>query len=84
MSKNWSTVSSFSQPFEAHRAKTRLEAEGGTCVVSDEYRIRVDWLLSNAVGGVKLTAKGNLKRFKDLVERRGVETGAWRGTVAPH
>ena len=39
-----------------------------------------------AVGGVKLTAKGNLKRFKELVERRGVETGAWRGTVAaqPH
>ena len=33
------------------------------------------------LGGVKLTAKGNLKRFKELVERRGVETGAWRGTV---
>jgi rubredoxin len=54
MSKNWITVASFSQPFEAHLAKTRLEAEGVTCVVSDEYLIRVDWLLSNAVGGVKL------------------------------
>jgi uncharacterized membrane protein len=40
--------------------------------------------IGNAVGGVKLTAKGNLMRFKQLVEQRGVETGAWRGTVAPH
>ena len=40
--------------------------------------------IGDAVGAVKLTAKGNLKRFKELVERRGVETGAWRGAVAPH
>ena len=39
--------------------------------------------IGDAVGGVKLTAKDNLRRFKDLVERRGVETGAWRGTVQP-
>lgn len=37
--------------------------------------------IGDAIGAVKLTAKGNLKRFKELVERRGVETGAWRGTV---
>jgi uncharacterized membrane protein len=37
-----------------------------------------------ALGGVKLTTKGNLQRFKDLIERRGVETGEWRGTVARH
>ena len=35
----------------------------------------------DALGGVKLTTKGNLQRFKELIERRGVETGAWRGTV---
>jgi uncharacterized membrane protein len=44
-----------------------------------------DERIGDVLGGVKLTAKGNLRRFKDLVERRGVETGAWRGTVAqPH
>ncbi len=37
--------------------------------------------IGDALGGVKLTAKGNLQRFKELIERRGVETGAWRGTV---
>ena len=35
----------------------------------------------DAVGGVKLTTKGNLKRFKELVEQRGAESGAWRGEV---
>ncbi len=38
----------------------------------------------DAIGAVKLTAKGNLKRFKALVEARGTETGAWRGTVPAH
>lgn len=37
--------------------------------------------IGDMLGGVKLTAKGNLKRFKQLVEGRGTETGAWRGTV---
>jgi uncharacterized membrane protein len=40
--------------------------------------------VGDAVGAVKLTAKGNLKKFKHLVEARGTETGAWRGTVQQH
>jgi len=36
---------------------------------------------ADTVGAVKLTAKGNLKRFKNLLEARGQESGAWRGTV---
>lgn len=40
--------------------------------------------IGDAVGAVKLTAKGNLKRFKKLVEGMGHETGAWRGTVPQH
>ncbi len=36
---------------------------------------------ADTVGAVKLTAKGNLKRFKNLLETRGQESGAWRGTV---
>jgi hypothetical protein len=52
--QRWVTVASFSQPVDAHLARTRLEAEGISCVVNDEYLVRVDWLLSNAIGGVKL------------------------------
>ncbi|RYF37373.1 MAG: SRPBCC family protein [Comamonadaceae bacterium] len=37
--------------------------------------------LGDALGAVKLEARRNLRNFKDLIEGRGVETGAWRGTV---
>ena len=40
--------------------------------------------VADTAGAVKLTAKANLKRFKQLVESRGQETGAWRGTVQQH
>jgi uncharacterized membrane protein len=40
--------------------------------------------VADALGGVKLATKSNLKRFKHLVEGRGMETGAWRGAVARH
>ncbi len=50
----WVTVASYSQPIQAHLARTKLESEGIPCIVGDEHLVRVDWLLSNAVGGVKL------------------------------
>jgi len=33
------------------------------------------------LGAVKLTTKGNLRRFKQLVESSGHDSGGWRGTV---
>ena len=44
----------------------------------------LDESVGAALGGVKMTAKTNLKKFKELVEAHGVETGAWRGEVAQH
>jgi hypothetical protein len=71
MTGNWITVASFSQPIEAHLARTRLESEGITCVVSDEYLVRVDWFLSNAVGGVKLLVPvWEAARARDLLRPR--------------
>jgi uncharacterized membrane protein len=40
--------------------------------------------VADAGGAVKLSTKGNLKRFKKLLESRGQETGAWRGSVVHH
>lgn len=40
--------------------------------------------IGDAMGGVRMQAKSNLKRFKEMLENRGSETGAWRGTVAQH
>jgi uncharacterized membrane protein len=33
------------------------------------------------LGFVKRRAAGDLERFKDFIEARGTESGAWRGTV---
>jgi len=33
------------------------------------------------LGFVKRRAKGDMERFKDFIESRGTETGAWRGDV---
>jgi uncharacterized membrane protein len=35
----------------------------------------------DALGFVKLRAKGDMERFKTFIEGRGTETGAWRGEV---
>jgi uncharacterized membrane protein len=40
--------------------------------------------LGDALGGVRMEARSNLQRFKEMLERRGTETGAWRGSIAQH
>jgi uncharacterized membrane protein len=35
----------------------------------------------DVLGATNRRVKGDLERFKKLIERRGVETGAWRGNV---
>jgi uncharacterized membrane protein len=37
--------------------------------------------LGSTLGMDNRRVKGDLNRFKDLIESRGVETGAWRGEV---
>jgi uncharacterized membrane protein len=37
--------------------------------------------IGDALGFVQRRAKGDLNRFKEFIEGRGTETGAWRGTV---
>jgi uncharacterized membrane protein len=40
--------------------------------------------MGDAIGAVRMTARGNLQRFKEMLEARGKETGAWRGSVVQH
>jgi uncharacterized membrane protein len=35
----------------------------------------------DALGVLKRRAKGDLERFKEMIEARGRETGAWRGEI---
>ncbi len=37
--------------------------------------------VGDALGFVARKAKGDMERFKEFIEARGDETGAWRGTV---
>ena len=37
--------------------------------------------VGDALGLVKGRVKGDMERFKTFIEKRGTETGAWRGTV---
>lgn len=36
------------------------------------------------LGAVRSEACANLKKFKEMIEQRGHETGAWRGTIRDH
>ena len=56
----------------------------------DKTRIMVqlDWLpegivekVGDAIGASDRRVKGDLERFKELVESRGAESGGWRGEV---
>ena len=51
------TVAAFSEPIEAHLARSRLECEGLSCSLADEHIVGVYWLSASAVGGVKLQVR---------------------------
>jgi uncharacterized membrane protein len=39
--------------------------------------------VADALGSIDRGVKGDLHRFKDFIESRGQETGAWRGQIEP-
>jgi uncharacterized membrane protein len=58
--------------------------EGDTTRVMLQLEFEPEGLVEkagDALGLVKSRAKGDLDRFKGYVEKRGTETGAWRGEV---
>ncbi|WP_299587071.1 DUF2007 domain-containing protein [uncultured Microbulbifer sp.] len=48
------TIARFSFPYEAQIAKVRLESEGIEAFIADEHTINMQWLYSDAMGGVRL------------------------------
>jgi hypothetical protein len=37
--------------------------------------------IGEALGMIRLEARQNLQRFKEILEKRASETGAWRGSI---
>ena len=58
------------------------ESEARITVQMDHETDGIMEQLGSALGVDSRRVKSDLERFKDLVEGRGVETGAWRGEVA--
>ncbi len=48
------TIGHYSLPYEAHLGRARLESEGIDAMVVDEHTINMQWMLSDALGGVRL------------------------------
>jgi len=54
MSDNFVTVRAFSMPWQADVARTALETQGIPVSVADANTVGVNWLYSNAIGGVRV------------------------------
>ncbi len=48
------TIAQYTDPIQAHIAKGRLQASNIPVIIADEYYIGANWMISNAIGGVKL------------------------------
>ena len=57
MSEELLTIATFSMAIEADLARAKLESEGIECFLADEHTVTVNWLYSQAVGGVKLQVR---------------------------
>jgi hypothetical protein len=49
------TLKSFDNYFSANIILTKLQDAGINCYLKDEYTVTIDPILSNAIGGIKLT-----------------------------
>lgn len=64
-------VAAFTFPWEAELARARLASEGIHAVLGDENLVRLDWFVSQAVGGVKLlVAESEAGRAAEILRRR--------------
>lgn len=52
------TVRQFRDLPEALLAKGSLESAGIKCAITDDNMVRMDWFISNAIGGIKLVVNG--------------------------
>lgn len=72
------TIASFDHPIEANLAKTRLEAEGIECVLTNEHIAGMNWVWAPTIGGVGLQVlEADARRALEILEgESGDEDGA--------
>jgi hypothetical protein len=75
------TVAHFDFPYQAHIARAQLQAEGIDAWVADEFTIGMQWLYSNALGGVRLQVEPRqlLRAQEILAQDRSQDVEAEQG-----
>ena len=77
------TIATFDQAAQARLAQNVLQAAEIQAAVSDESLVAMDWLLSNAVGGVKVQVwEEDEDRAVATLEREFGQDGSGLGPVA--
>ncbi len=63
------TIASFANPLDANLAKSRLEADGIDCVVTNEHIASMNWIWPLAIGGVGLQVlEEDARRALEILE----------------
>lgn len=79
------TIATFDQAAQAHLAENALKEAGIPAAISDENLVAMDWLLSSAVGGVKVQVwEEDVEKAVSVLEARFGEQGEGFGAkVSP-
>jgi hypothetical protein len=66
-------IATFSKPEEAHLLRMRLEAGGVAARIQDENMVQINWLNSNAIGGVRVQVpEDDLSLALEILRDEGV------------
>lgn len=78
------TIARFSTPEEAHLFRLRLASGGVEAFILDEHMIQMDWLISNAIGGVRVQiAEEDLELCREILHETPVAPEASITTACP-
>jgi hypothetical protein len=70
------TIAQYREAHEAYLAKGALAAAGIEAVIRDEHVVGVNWLYSDAVGGVKLAVESDLvQQAADVLKPQTIDRG---------
>ena len=71
------TIATFTKPEDAHLLRMRIEAGGIPAFIQDENLVQIDWLLANAIGGVRVqVADEDVAAARALLATQDAESDA--------
>jgi hypothetical protein len=74
------TVANFTEPWEAHMLRTRLQAEGILAFVAHDQHVANDWGIATGLGGAKVQVPSENAEAARAVEREAI-AGRYRAEL---